>query len=85
MAPVGRPRKAGERYLNGRLKGIDLIAITHRRPTRVFHNKSEEETAIYVICAGSVIKIGRSKNPARRAADIQVGQDQEVRVFWWCD
>ena len=42
----------------------------------------EPSKAVYVIEAFPSLKIGISRDPAKRARQLQVGQDREVCVFW---
>lgn len=71
----GRGRKPTlDREPNGRVRrGLD------RQSTRMY---GEMTTAIYVMVAGSAVKIGLSVDPGARARDLQIAQEKHVCIHW---
>lgn len=77
---VGRPRKAGRREPNGRLSRAKADPDAW---TRDLDRMLDRPTAIYVTEAGSLKKIGITKNPKQRSKEIQTSNGCVVRMIWY--
>lgn len=62
--------------------------VRSRRPgwralfDRVDAMNGKPAASLYVMEAGSAVKIGLSKRPGSRALGVQTGQEKDVRVHW---
>lgn len=87
---AGRKMKSGERYACGKLKAFNRgVSVADTRPTIPFHRNDvleelRERTSVYIISAGDGVslKIGVSRDTARRLIDLQVGHERVLRLFW---
>ena len=91
MGFVGRPKRSGPRESSGRAqrqsKGRGLLVQCMReKAEEVSILSADEYPAIYVITGdqSNSCKIGISKEPGKRCADMQVGSRDVLRVFWAC-
>jgi hypothetical protein len=80
MAMAGRKRKTGYREANGRVSRVKEVS-------RYMDGFMDDPTAIYVLEALPLIKVGVSNAPNRRLKEIQTGNGQVVRSYWyrWMD
>jgi hypothetical protein len=75
---VGRPRKKGYRAPSGRFSRAD-----EEPPMRRLDGAMFEPTAIYVMDAPPLVKIGISINPHKRIRGLQTSNGQIVRLYWY--
>lgn len=81
---VGRPRKQGYRSASGVLSRAKADPDAWERD---LDRLLDRPTAIYVTEAGSLKKIGITKNPKQRSKEIQTANGYVVRMIWyrWMD
>jgi hypothetical protein len=80
---VGRTRKIGKRERNGRISRAET-KVDH---VRFMEGFIADPTVIYVLDAPPLVKVGISKQPRGRVKQIQTGNGQIVRMYWyrWMD
>lgn len=80
---VGRPRKAGKREKNGRVSR----ALGDDKPMRYMDGCMDNPTAIYVMEAAPLVKIGFSVSPKGRTGEVQTSNGSIVRLAYyrWLD
>lgn len=62
--------------------GLEIVASKRKRLVNFDRMNGEDTQAVYVMTAGSAIKIGRSARVGGRALQIQGGQEKDVCVYW---
>lgn len=74
----GRKRKAGKRHPSGQ-----LVREVKRSNRGYFEALLDTPTAVYVMESAPLVKVGRSSEPGQRTGELQIGNGQSVRLYWF--
>lgn len=80
---VGRTRKIGKRERNGRVSR----SLNKADQVRFMEGFISDPTVVYVMEAPPLVKVGITKEPRGRVKQLQTGNGQIVRMYWyrWMD